>query len=156
MTLGLFSFSDSKSPAGRVISVDLQDMMPLPGAVVLSQSDFTTQDVQLQILQQMQGQRAHVVISDMAPRATGVKTMDHELIIELCLSALAFASRISEPGAAFLCKLWQGSDQQRLLKAVQEFYGNTKWVKPHSSRSDSAELFLLARDHLKSLWLKLW
>ena len=42
----------------------------------------------------------------MAPKATGTKSLDQELIVELAYSALKFAIQHSAPDASFLCKVW--------------------------------------------------
>lgn len=45
------------------------------------------------------------MLSDMAPRASGVKDLDHENIVSLAYSALNFALNNSVMGGSFLCKV---------------------------------------------------
>lgn len=85
------------------------------------------------------------MISDMAPNATGVKVLDKENILVLCYSVLRFGVLMSAEGASLLVKLWDSGDVSKLEKDVGRFYETVKRVKPLSSRSDSAELFILAR-----------
>lgn len=88
---------------------------------------------------------ADAVLSDMAPLATGAKAMDHEAITNLAYSALRFSVMVSRPGASFLVKIWDGGLASNLQADISKFYEKVKVVKPEASRSDSAEMFLLAR-----------
>lgn len=88
----------------------------------------------------------NVVLSDMAPSATGVKDLDAENIITLCFSALQFAVTFSDVGSTLIMKLWQCAQQKHLEETAVKFYKNVKVAKPGSSRSDSAEVFLVCRE----------
>ena len=48
------------------------------------------------------------------------------------------------PGGAFLCKMLQGGTETTLLAALKRDFASVKHVKPAASRTDSAELYLLA------------
>lgn len=82
----------------------------------------------------------------MAPNATGIKDADAENIVTLCFCTLQFAVLFSEVGAALVMKLWQCGQQKRLEDAANKFYKSVKIAKPESSRSDSAEIFLVCRE----------
>jgi 23S rRNA (uridine2552-2'-O)-methyltransferase len=45
----------------------------------------------------------------------------------------------------FICKVLQGGTEVALLAALKREFESVKHVKPPASRSDSAELYLLAR-----------
>ena len=141
----LLSFSDASSPVGRVISVDLLPIVPLPGAEILSGRDFTHAKTQTEILDMLNGRKVNSVISDMAPNATGVKSLSHELIIDLVLSALKFATGVLENEGHFLCKIWQGSEQHRLENILNKLFTEVNVIKPKSSRKESAEIFVLGK-----------
>jgi 23S rRNA (uridine2552-2'-O)-methyltransferase len=86
------------------------------------------------------------VVSDMAPSPSGMKDFDHELIVKLSYSALNFCLKISNVGGFFLTKIWDGRLREKLENDLKLFYSKVQVVKPKSSRSDSAEIFLLAKD----------
>lgn len=86
------------------------------------------------------------VVSDMAPSPTGMKDLDHEMIVKLSYSALKFCLKISKVGGFFLTKIWDGGLRGKLENDLKVFYNHVQVVKPKSSRSDSAEIFLLAKD----------
>ena len=90
------------------------------------------------------GAPADVVLSDMAANATGHRRTDHLKIIALAEAAVDFARETLAHGGAFLCKVLQGGTEAMLLAALKRDFSHVRHVKPAASRSDSAELYLLA------------
>ncbi|XP_071522020.1 rRNA methyltransferase 2, mitochondrial isoform X2 [Panulirus ornatus] len=134
-----------KKPQGTVIGVDLHPVHPVPGAIIIGGHDFTLQETQQKILKLLDGRKIDVVLSDMAPNATGTKELDHENIITLAYSALRFAIQHSALEATFLCKIWDGYRNSNLSSDIGKFYSTVKVVKPLASRSDSSERFVLGK-----------
>lgn len=132
---------DINKPQGTVVAVDILAVHSLPGAVMLGGKDFTQQGTQQHILKVLQGKKIDVILSDMAPNATGTKDLDHEVIIELAYSALRFAIQHSALQATFLCKIWEGHRDRTFISDVEKFYKTVKVVKPPASRSDSSEIY---------------
>ncbi len=83
-----------------------------------------------------------VVLSDMAPKTSGRRDIDHYRSIELATSALEIASRFLKKGGSLYCKFFDGEDFVELRKKAQEVFGSVKVFKPKSSRSESVEKFL--------------
>ncbi len=128
---------------GRVVALDVLDMKPIPGVEFLH-LDFL-EDTAPERLKAMLGGKADVVLSDMAANATGHRKTDHLRIMALADAAAAFAREVLAPGGAFLCKVLQGGTEAALLAELKRDFESVKHVKPPASRSDSAELYLLAR-----------
>jgi len=84
----------AEEPQGLVISVDLQHVRPLPGATVLDNCDIRSAETHELINQVLNGRFADVVLSDMAPAASGVKSLDHECIVQLAMSVLRLSAMI--------------------------------------------------------------
>jgi 23S rRNA (uridine2552-2'-O)-methyltransferase len=95
-------------------------------------------------LRTMIGRRADVVLSDMAANATGHKRTDHLRTMALVEAAADFAKDVLAPGGVFLAKVLQGGTEQSVLAQLKRDFVSVKHVKPAASRSDSAELYLLA------------
>ena len=127
---------------GRVVAIDLLEMDPLPG-VEFAQLDFLDPAAPDK-LKAMLGGGADVVLSDMAANATGHRKTDHIKIVALVEAAFEFASEVLAPGGTFLAKVLQGGTEGSLLAALKRDFATVKHVKPQASRSDSAELYLLA------------
>ncbi len=128
---------------GRVIGLDILDMKPIPGVEFLH-LDFLDVTAPAR-LRQMLGGTADVVLSDMAANATGHRQTDHLRIMALAEAAAAFAREVLAPGGVFLCKVLQGGTEAALLAELKRDFKSVKHVKPPASRTDSAELYLLAR-----------
>ncbi len=127
---------------GRVVAIDLLDMPPIPGVDFL-RLDFLDPDAPDR-LKAMLGGEADIVLSDMAANATGHRQTDHLKIMALAEAAAMFAREVLKPGGGFLCKVLRGGTEAALLAALKRDFANVKHVKPQASRSDSAELYLLA------------
>lgn len=130
-------------PSGRVVALDILEMKPIAGIDFL-QLDFLD-DIAPAKLKALLGGKADVVLSDMAANATGHRQTDHLRIMALAEAAALFAREVLAPGGAFLCKVLQGGTEARLLGELKRDFETVKHVKPPASRSDSAELYLLAR-----------
>jgi 23S rRNA (uridine2552-2'-O)-methyltransferase len=130
-------------PGGRVIALDILDMKPMAGVEFLH-LDFLDNSAPAR-LKEMLGGKADIVLSDMAANATGHRQTDHLRIVVLAEAAVDFAREVLAPGGAFLCKVLQGGTEGTLLAVLKRDFATTKHVKPPASRSDSAELYLLAR-----------
>ena len=138
---------------GRVVALDILDMKPVPGVEFL-QLDFLDPSAP-QRLEAMLGSggdapgrdqiKADVVLSDMAANATGHRQTDHLRIMVLAEAAAEFARQVLAPGGVFLCKVLQGGTEAALLAELKRDFSSVKHVKPPASRSDSSELYLLAK-----------
>jgi 23S rRNA (uridine2552-2'-O)-methyltransferase len=127
---------------GRVAAIDLLEMPAIPG-VEFVQLDFLDNAAPGK-LKSMLGGPADIVLSDMAANATGHRKTDHLRIMALAETAAEFAGEVLAPGGAFLCKVLQGGTETTLLARLKRDFANVKHVKPAASRTDSAELYLLA------------
>jgi len=130
-------------PGGRVIALDILDMKPIAGVEFLK-LDFLD-DTAPDRLKALLGGRADLVLSDMAANATGHRQTDHLRIMALAEAAAHFAREVLAEGGSFLCKVLQGGTEASLLAALKRDFATVKHVKPPASRSDSAELYLLAK-----------
>ena len=128
--------------SGRVVGIDILDMDEIPG-VEFAKIDFLDPDAPGR-LKAMLGGAADVVLSDMAANATGHRATDHLKIMALIEAAAEFAGEVLKPGGAFLAKVIQGGTEGALLAALKRDFATVKHVKPAASRSDSAELYVLA------------
>ncbi|XP_071493319.1 rRNA methyltransferase 2, mitochondrial-like [Diadema antillarum] len=130
---------------GTVVAVDLLHMQPIEGAIILPQQDFTDPGTQQEILARLDGKLANTVLSDMAPNATGIHSMDHEQIVELVRTAAEFAYKVLGENGNFLAKLWDGHHTGLLKRDLAQGFRTMKILRPEASRKDSSEIYLLAK-----------
>ncbi|XP_039081981.1 rRNA methyltransferase 2, mitochondrial [Hyaena hyaena] len=141
---------DPGAPVGFVLGVDLRHILPLEGATFLCPADVTDPRTIQRVRELLPGGRADMILSDMAPNATGIRSLDHDRLISLCLSLLDVAADVLHPGGTFLCKTWAGSHSLGLQKRLAEQFQNTRTVKPRASRKESSEVYLLATQYQRA------
>jgi 23S rRNA (uridine2552-2'-O)-methyltransferase len=129
--------------SGRVVALDILDMKPISGVEFLK-LDFLDETAP-ERLSALLGGKADVVLSDMAANATGHRKTDHLRIMALAEAAVHFAREVLSGNGSFLCKVLQGGTEAELLAYLKRDFASVKHVKPPASRTDSAELYLLAR-----------
>jgi len=86
-----------------------------------------------------------VVLSDMAPRTTGIKQADAARSAALGQRVIEVADRLLKPGGHLLLKVFQGGDMPALRDLLREKYAKVTVEKPRASRSESVEVFLLGK-----------
>ena len=92
----------------------------------------------------LRSKKLDLVISDMAPRISGVRIIDDNAAVELAGEALSIAFRYLAPGGRAVVKLFQGAEAQRFIAETKERFSKVVIVKPVASRSESREIFLVA------------
>jgi 23S rRNA (uridine2552-2'-O)-methyltransferase len=128
--------------SGRVVAIDLSAMESVPGATVL-QLDARTPEA-IAAIKAALGGPANVVLSDMAPAATGHAQTDHLRIMALAETAYECAVDLLAPGGSFVAKVLQGGAERELLAALKRDFASVRHVKPAASRSDSSEVYIVA------------
>ncbi len=128
---------------GQVIAIDIDPMGELPGVEVLH-LDFTLPEAEPLLRSLLRDGRADGVLTDMAAPTVGHTRTDHLRIMGLAEAAAVFAADVLEPGGWFLAKVFQGGTANTLLDMLKRDFATVRHVKPPASRSDSAELYVLA------------
>lgn len=131
-----------KKGASEVVGIDLLEIEPIAGATLL-EKDFTEDDAPDLVKAEMGG-AADAVVSDLAPWTTGHKTTDHLRIVALAEMAAQFAVETLKPGGVFVAKVFQGGAEGELLDLLKARFEKVRHFKPDSSRSESAETFVIA------------
>ena len=128
---------------GRVLGVDLK-------AVTVKLSNATFIEADLRDLSLEEVFVAHgfappfdLVISDMAPNTTGIKSADQARSLELCELAADVADRFLKPGGHFVTKFFHSNDFMDLRKRLQTMFKKVEIVKPDATRSISKEIFFV-------------
>lgn len=133
----------SQEGKGQVVAIDYLGVDPIPGVEIL-ELDFTDDTAEPLLKSKLRDGKADVVLSDMAAPTTGHTKTDHLRIMALAETAAAFANDVLAPGGVFLCKVFQGGAERDLLDGLKKNFAVVRHVKPPASRSDSAELYVLA------------
>jgi 23S rRNA (uridine2552-2'-O)-methyltransferase len=128
---------------GKVLGVDLSPVtVKLPNAVFI-QADL--RDLNLEEIFAQHGFKPpfDIVMSDMAPKTTGIRMTDQARSLELCELALDVAHRFLKKDGHFICKLFHSDDFGKLRDAIKKSFAKVEAVKPDSTRKISKEIFLV-------------
>ncbi|MBE0510660.1 MAG: 23S rRNA (uridine(2552)-2'-O)-methyltransferase RlmE [Chromatiales bacterium] len=138
--------ADLVGKRGQVIALDILPMDPLPDVVVL-QGDFQEDAVLEALMQAIDGQPVDLVMSDMAPNMSGVRTVDQPRAMYLAELTLELAKTVLKPGGDMLLKVFQGEGFDAYHKQCRDHFAKVVIRKPDASRGRSREVYLLARGY---------
>ena len=136
---------NSSVKKGEIVAVDLLEMEPIEG-VTFIQGDFREDDVLRQILSSLNG-KADLVMSDMAPNISGIRSVDQSRCMYLAELALDCAGQVLTPGGSYVTKLFHGEGFDSYVKNARSMYRQVKVKKPKASRSRSRETYMVARGY---------
>jgi 23S rRNA (uridine2552-2'-O)-methyltransferase len=129
---------------GLVLAIDLLPMAPLVGVEFL-QGDLRDETMRASLLERVGAEGADLVMSDMAPNMSGIRSVDQPRALELAELALELANQVLAPGGAFVVKLFQGEGVSGYQAAVRRSFGSMRTRKPDASRARSRELYIVAK-----------
>lgn len=129
---------------GHVVGIDLVAFAPLSLTnVTLLQGDAADLAQQEKILAALGGP-ADVVLSDMAPKLSGIRERDDTRAMELCRAALACAQILLRPGGVLVLKVFMGTEYPTFLAELRAAFTTVKIARPEATRKGSAETYVWA------------
>jgi len=129
-----------------IIACDLYKIQNLPGAVLL-QGDITTTKTKNEIIRELKGQLADIVLHDGSPNVGGAWTKDAYSQLELSLLAVKLATAVLKPNGVFVTKVFRSQDYNSFLWACQQLFAKVIPHKPNASRQSSAETYLVCKGY---------
>jgi len=129
---------------GKVIATDILPMAALAG-VTFIQGDFREAAVLDALTALLADCPAGLVISDMAPNTSGVRSVDQPRSMYLAELALEFAGRSLKPGGDMIVKVFQGEGFEEFVRSVRAVFTKVALRKPEASRGESREMYVVAR-----------
>ncbi len=130
-------------PSGLAVGVDLVPLRPFTEAWVRTAVvDALAEDAERQIAAVAAGPY-DAVLSDMAPKTTGVRATDEARSVRLAERALELAGALGRPGSSFVAKLFMGGEFESFRARLREAYREVKVVRPEATRSASVEIYLV-------------
>ena len=96
---------------GRVVALDLLEMPPLPGVEIL-QGDFRDDETLQALLSLLGPAKVDLVLSDLAPNMSGMRTVDQPRTMYLAELVLDFAGQVLRERGNMVVKRFQGEGFQ--------------------------------------------
>lgn len=137
-------------PSGRVVGVDLAEMTPLGLAQVrFVRGDLADAETRASLRREL-GRPANVLLSDMAPKLSGIRDRDLARSQDLVRLAFDVAGELLAPGGAVICKLFMGAGFEELLAEIRPSFDKTTIRHAQATRRSSAELYLLGKGYRRA------
>ena len=92
----------------------------------------------------LDGATVDLVLSDMAPKLSGMASVDRPRAMHLVELAEEFAATHLRIGGTFLSKVFQGEGFDELVRRLRAGYERVSIRKPQASRARSPEVYALA------------
>jgi 23S rRNA (uridine2552-2'-O)-methyltransferase len=130
---------------GKVIGIDLQsiDSFGEPNILVL-QGDIAAPEMPRKITELAHG-KVHCVLSDLAPRLSGIRDADAARCLELNKTALSLATALLRPDGSFLVKSFVNQEVQTFTLELKSHFRSVQRTRPEATRQGSSEFYYLAK-----------
>ena len=130
---------------GIVVGVDLESIQPLPQPnVFIVRGDISSDEVRRRI-SELLGGPADCVLSDLAPKLTGIRDADMARSLELNRKALSVAIEMLRPGGSLLLKSFISDDLQIFTAELKHHFAIVQRTKPEATRQGSSEFYFYAK-----------
>jgi 23S rRNA (uridine2552-2'-O)-methyltransferase len=134
-------------PSGKVLGVDLQPIEAFHQKnIIVIQGDITAIETEQRIMEYL-GRPADSVISDLAPKLTGIRDTDEARSLELNRTAVEVANRLLRPGGSFLIKSFVSEELRIFSAELEKQFGSVQRTRPDASRKGSSEIYFFAKDY---------
>jgi 23S rRNA (uridine2552-2'-O)-methyltransferase len=132
---------------GKVLGVDLQPVEAFNQKnIIFVQGDIGAPETEQRIMEYL-GRPADSVISDIAPKLTGIRDTDEARSLELNRTALDVAKRLLRPGGNFLIKSFVSEELRSFSAELEEQFHLVQRTRPDASRKGSSEIYFFAKDY---------
>ncbi len=133
-------------PEGRVVGVDLAPTaaLDLPGVVILT-GDVGDDAVAVQVRAALDGP-ADVVLSDLAPKLTGIRAADAVRHAALLRIAAERARRWLRPAGVLVAKIFMDGEYEETMRDLRTGFAVVRTLKLAGTRTGSSELYVCARE----------
>jgi 23S rRNA (uridine2552-2'-O)-methyltransferase len=137
--------ADRVGPSGRVVGVDVAETegVERPNVVVLK-ADVYDEALADRVREALRGP-ADLVLSDLAPKLSGIAASDSARHAALVHRALELARAWLAPGGALLAKLFMDAEYQELIRDIRATFSTVKTRKLDTTRKGSSELYVCGR-----------
>jgi len=105
---------------------------------------FILGDIQDPEIKELIKDKFNVVLSDIAPKTTGVRGRDQYLSLQLSRESFIIAKHMLKPKGNFVVKIFQSEDTEELVKEIKPHFEFVKRFIPKSKREGSKEIFIIA------------
>ncbi len=135
--------ADAVGPGGLVLGIDVVPVRAIAKSQVRTAVlDVLAEDF-IDRVRSFHDGEFDAVISDLAPKTSGIKATDEARSIALASRALEAAAARGRAGSSFVAKLFMGRDFEEFRSRVRLAYEEVKIVRPRATRGSSSEVYVV-------------
>src|SRR5205085_4390741 len=129
-------------PKGFVLGIDLESIPPIAGVQIWVADAFAPE---LLARLRSEGRAPYdAVLSDLAPKTSGIHGVDEARSLELAGRALALSLQVLKVTGFFVVKVFMGGDFEGFLKACKQAFREVRVVRPEATVArGSKEVYLV-------------
>ena len=131
-------------PSGRVLGIDLEPIRALQQPQVKTAVLDVAAEGFIASVRALEEGEFDAVISDLAPKTSGIRTTDEARSIALASRALEVALARGRANSSFVAKLFMGGGFEEFRDRVRRAYRRVKIVRPQATRRGSSEVYVVA------------
>ena len=124
----------------KITCFDILDMKIKNENITFLKEDFLKYDFE------NLNKKFNLILSDVAPNTTGHKSTDHLRISQLIFEIIENLELILKNKGSFIFKIWKGEEEKEIIKKLKSIFEKVEYYKPNSSRQESSEIFIIARE----------
>ena len=132
----------------KIVAVDILPVSPIEG-VEYVQGDFLERETTEKIIKVFNNYKIDLILSDISPNLSGIGVADASRVNHLGELVLDFCKGNLNVNGSILLKTFHCSGYSQLVEEYKKVFCQVSKKKPESSRPESAEVFILAKN-LKS------
>jgi 23S rRNA (uridine2552-2'-O)-methyltransferase len=137
-------------PSGFVLGLDLEPIAALPPPAQTWVADAFAPELLARL--RSEGRAPYdAVLSDLAPKTSGIHGVDEARSLELAGRALSLSLQVLKPGGAFVVKVFMGGDFEGFLRSCKQAFHKARVVRPEASVArGSKEVYLVCQEPRRS------
>lgn len=135
---------EAVAPGGQVIAVDRLPMDAIPG-VTMVEGDFSAAHTVQRLMELLGNSKLDLILSDLAPNSTGIRSIDQARIMALGEGVYRFAEQVLRHGGDLVIKSFHGDGFEAFIECLGESFKSLYVRKPRASRDRSNEVYVVGR-----------
>lgn len=129
----------------KLIGVDLSPIDFISNNVTILKKDIYDDNF-LSFIKKIHPEKFPIIISDLAPKTSGVKQADHLGSIELSERVVEIAQELLTKNGTVVLKIFEGGELKNFSDKCRSVFKNTKIYKPKASRERSRETYFILKE----------
>jgi len=136
----LLYISEKTGNKGKAVGIDTEDIeiAEKPNVSFIKKSIFDLKDSDFK-------EKFQAVVSDLAPKTSGVKFLDSEKSLEMAEKSFEIAKSVLLPGGNFICKIFENESNNKFFKKMKNCFYFTKRFRPKAVIKKSKEFYIIGR-----------